>query len=67
MHHDDLNERRAYFAAKLEDAIQRAAAKEPYPAKFGGGFTTENLKDWREAISLIRQRIAAIEAKLVQP
>jgi len=65
MDRNDLNERRAYFAAKLQDAIRRAAAKETYPAKFSAGFTTVKLNDWQEAISLIRERIAKIEAHLL--
>jgi len=64
MNRDDMDQRMAYFAAKLDDAKQRAAAKQTYPKAFSAGFTTEKLKSWRDAISLIRERIADIEAQI---
>ena len=41
-----------------------SAAKEPFPKKFGAGFTVDPIKDWSAAISLIKERIAGIRKQM---
>ena len=40
----DLRERRVYFEQRLAEAERMSIAKEPLPAKFSSGFTTEKPK-----------------------
>src|ERR1700735_5102915 len=39
MNRGDMSDRLAYFTARLDEAKQRAASKEPYPRGFASGFT----------------------------
>lgn len=64
MSQDDLRQRLAYFEEKLAEAERRAKAKEPFPKKFGSGFTTEPIKDWAAAIALLKERLAGIRRQL---
>jgi hypothetical protein len=57
----DLRQRLVYFEQKLVDAERMSLAKEPLPAKFSEGFTTEKPKTWRDTIKLIKERIARIQ------
>jgi hypothetical protein len=57
----DLRQRLVYFEQRLVDAERMSNAKEPLPAKFSGGFTTEKPKTWPDAIKLIKERIASIQ------
>jgi len=57
----DLRERLVYFEQRLSEAERMSIAKEPLPAKFSSGFTTERPKTWPETIKLIRERIASIQ------
>jgi hypothetical protein len=59
----DLRERLVYFEQRLAEAERMSVAKEPLPAKFSAGFTTERPKTWPETIKLIRERIASIRGQ----
>jgi hypothetical protein len=61
MSEDDLRERLVYFEQRLTEAERMSVAKEPLPAKFSAGFSTERPKTWPETIKLIRERIASIQ------
>jgi len=43
-----------YFEQRLNEAERMSVAKQPLPAKFSAGFTTERPKTWPETIKLIR-------------
>jgi hypothetical protein len=58
---DDLRQRLIYFQRRLADAETMSIAKEPLPAKFSAGFTTEKLKTWPDTIKLIKERIAGVQ------
>jgi hypothetical protein len=62
--HENLKNRLAYFAGRLEEAVRRSAAKEPHPRNFDSGYTTETFKTWRESIAVIKERIVSIERQL---
>jgi hypothetical protein len=57
----DLRERLVYFQQRLAEAERLSINREPLPAKFSAGFTTERPKTWPETIKLIRERIASIQ------
>jgi hypothetical protein len=57
----DLRQRLVYFEQKLMEAESMSIAKEPLPAKFSAGFTTERPKTWPDTIKLIKERIATIQ------
>jgi hypothetical protein len=57
----DLRQRLVYFEQKLTEAQRMSIAKEPLPAKFSAGFTTEKPKTWSDTIKLIKERIAGIQ------
>jgi hypothetical protein len=61
MSETDLRERLVYFEQRLNEAERMSVAKQPLPAKFSAGFTTERPKTWPETIKLIRERIASIQ------
>ena len=64
MNQDDLRQRLAYFEDKMEEALRRSKAKEPFSRKFSEGFTTEPIKDWRGAIEILGERLAGIRKQL---
>jgi hypothetical protein len=57
----DLRERLVYFEQRLAEAERMSVAKEPLPAKFSSGFSTEKPKTWSDTIKIIRERIASIQ------
>jgi hypothetical protein len=61
----DLRERLVYFEQRLAEAERMSIAKEPLPAKFSAGFTTEKPKTWPDTIKLIKERIASIQVPSV--
>jgi hypothetical protein len=61
MSEEDLRQRLVYFEQRLVDAERMSNAKEPLPAKFSAGFTTESPNTWPDTIKLIKDRIAGIQ------
>jgi hypothetical protein len=61
MSETDLRQRLVYFEQRLAEAERMSLAKEPLPAKFSAGFTTERPKTWPDTIKLIKGRIAGIQ------